>query len=221
MRAQELRREGLSYGEIQLQVRVSKDTLSRWCRDIPLSQQQIERLLENKGLGQRKGSLIAAENKRRLRIKRTQRIFDEAKSELGELNKRDRFMVGIALYAGEGNKDDRKGGFANSDPKVIRFMMGWFREFCKIPMSKFRGAIWLHEGLDEKTSKRFWSALTGIPDEQFHKTYIAKNKIDSRKIRKNIHEFGVFAIKFSASDTQRKIIGWISVVLGGRISPVH
>lgn len=221
LKAQELRRRGLSYGEILLQVSVSKDTVSRWCRDIVLTEVQKKRLLENKLYGQRKGSQVAADNKRQARILRTQTIFQEAKRELGDLSKRDKFIAGIMLYAGEGDKTDGKGGFANSDPKIIKFMMRWFKEFCQVPLSRFRGAIWIHEGLDAEEAKRYWSKITGIPQNQFFKTYIAKNKIDSRKIRKNIHNYGVFAINFSVSDKQRRIMGWISALLGGKIPQVH
>lgn len=221
LKAQELRRLGLSYGEILEQIKISKDTLSRWCRDIPLTDSQKKRLLENKSLGQRKGSLIAADNKRRKRFARIREIHIESKRELGPIKKRDKLIAGILLYAGEGEKRDGSVGFANSDPKLIKFMMNWFKEFCNVPLSKFRGAIWLHEGLSESDAKKFWSGLTGIPLSQFHKTYIAKNKTDSKKVRKNIHEFGVFAIRFGDKDTHRRIMGWISAVLGGRISPVH
>ena len=221
LKAQELRRKGLSYREILLQIKVSKDTLSRWCRDIVLTEKQKQRLLKNKSFGQRKGSLVAADNKRQRRITRTQKIFEKSKIELGELDKRDRFLAGIAFYAGEGNKVDGDGGFTNSDPKIIKFMIQWFKEFCRVPESRFRGAIWIHENLDAEEAKKFWSRLTGIPEIQFHKTYIAKNKIKSKKIRKNIHKYGVFAIRFSDSDKQRQIMGWISALLGGKIAQVH
>lgn len=221
IKAQELRRKGLSYGAIIQQIHVPKSTLSDWCKDIELTNEQKQKLIENKVLGQRKGSIIAADNKRRARLMRTKAIFKDAKKELGRLSERDRFIAGIALYSGEGYKNDGKGGFANSDPILIKFMSKWFQEFCHLPLSKLRGAIWIHEGLDGTLAKRFWSELSGIPEEQFHKTYIAKDKKDSKKIRKNIHKYGVFAIRFSAADKQRKIIGWISALLNDRISPVH
>ncbi len=125
------------------------------------------------------------------------------------------------MYAGEGDKGDGHGGFANSDHKLIKFMMSWFKEFCEIPQSRFRGAIWIHEGLDADRAKKYWSELTGIPQNQFFKTYIAENKIDSKKVRKNVHQYGVFAIKFSVSDKQRRIMGWISALMDDRIAQVH
>ena len=169
----------------------------------------------SKTFGQKKGSLIAAENKRKARIVQTRSILRRTKEELGHLSKRDRFLAGIALYAAEGSKGE--GGFSNSDPSIIRFMMQWFRRFCKLPLSKFRGAIWLHEGLDERGARKFWSRVTGIPLRQFHKTYIAEDKRGSRKIRKNIHKFGVFATRFTDAEKHRHIMGWISTLFYGRI----
>lgn len=220
-RAQALRKKGLSYGKIMQQIPVSKDTISRWCRDIELTEGQKRQLLENKMFGQRKGSIVAADNKRRARVIRTEVIFKAAKKELGRLSKRDRFITGVALYAGEGSKNDGRGGFANSDPILIKFMSEWFQEFCHLPMQRLRGSIWIHENLDTIAAKQYWSKLTGIPEDKFHKTYIAKNKKNSKKVRKNIHQYGVFAIRFSDSDKQRKIIGWISALVGGKIPSVH
>lgn len=221
--AQKLRKQGLSYKEIRQQISVSKDTISRWCKDIPLTKEQQERLLQNKKFGQKKASLIAAENKRQERIKRTLAIKIQAKKEVKRLSQRDKFMLGIALYVAEGDKMDGKGGFANADPQLISFMTQWLLTYPKIPMSRLRGAIWLHEGLSEPRAKQYWSELTGIPLKQFRKTYIAQDKKDSKKIRKNIHEYGVFALRFSDSAAHRQIMGWISTVFGDKIptqSPV-
>ncbi len=215
--AQKLRKRGYSYNQILKSVSVSKDTLSRWCRDIKLTKKQKQKLIKRKLLGQKKGSIIAAENKRKKRLELIKKIFIHSKKDIRAVSKRDRFIAGIALYAAEGNKTEGQGGFSNSDPKIIKFMMGWFKEFCIIPLDKYRGAIWLHEGRDEKKAKEFWSNLTGIPINQFHKTYIAKDKIDSRKIRKNIHSYGVFAIRFSHTEIQRRIMGWILAFFHARI----
>lgn len=215
--AQKLRKKGYSYKEILRHMTVSKDTLSRWCRDIPLTLVQQKKLLEKKRLGQRKGSLIAAENKRRERLYRTKQLHNEAKRELGRLKDREKFIAGVALYAAEGDKTDGKGGFANSDPKLIKFMSEWLVKYAKISPARLRGAIWLHEGLDEMKAKKFWSSLTNIPLNQFHKTYIAKVKNDSKKIRKNLHEFGVFSIIFSDTEKHRKIMGWIYALFNVKI----
>lgn len=220
-KAQELRRQGLSYKEILQKVDVSKSTISEWCKDIELTEKQKLRLLNNKKFGQRKGSLVAADNKRLARIARTEEIRRIAKKELGKLTMRDKLLAGIALYAAEGSKTDGKGGFANSDSYLIKFMSEWLTQFANVHKDRLRGAIWLHEGLNEKKAKKFWSELTGIPLQQFTKTYVAKVKTDSRKIRKNIHQYGVFAIRFSDSTIHRKIMGWIYAIFNDKIRSVR
>jgi len=54
--------------------------------------------------------------------------------------------------------------------------MRWLRDFCGFPEDKFIGAIWIHDDLNVKAAIRFWSRLTGIPECQFQKTYIAELK---------------------------------------------
>jgi len=55
--------------------------------------------------------------------------------------------------------------------------------------------------------------LTKIPVNQFHKTYVVRNKENSRKVRKKRNEFGVFSVRVSSAKTQRKIMGWVSGIL--------
>ena len=95
--------------------------------------------------------------------------------------------------------------------------MKWLREFCKTPEEKFRGQIWIHSNLDETKAKKFWSKITSIPAGQFTKSYLAKNKINSKKIRKQLHQYGVFAVRVHDVKMQRKICGWMTGVLGDKL----
>lgn len=218
LKAQRLRKQGFSYKEILQTISVSKDTISRWCKDIELSAEQKECLLQNKFAGQKKGSIVAAENKRKARLVRIQIITQESLEDLGDLVERDIFISGIALYAAEGDKTDGKGGFSNSDPKLIKFMTKWFLEFAKVPKEQLRGVIYLHDNLDENKAKLFWSKITNIPLSQFRKTYIVKQTKKNTRFKKRIHEYGVFSIRFSNSHIHRKIMGWISAMFDARIS---
>lgn len=205
----ELRKKGFSYSEIKKEVSVSKDTLSRWCRNIILSPTQLERLLQKKLLGSEKGRIKGAKIQQQRRIQEIKNLEISGDKEIGKLSKRDRFLVGTALYVAEGYKTDKCIGFSNSDPKLIIFMIDWFKEFLNIKPKKFRGAIWIHDNLDHKLAEKYWSIVTHIPLKQFNKTYISKNKPNSKKIRKNIHNYGVFSIRISDAKSQRRILGWI------------
>jgi hypothetical protein len=208
--AQQMRKSGKSYSEIILKLHLSKSTVSDWCRDIILTKKQIIHLYESKKSGALKGSYIAAKNKIKQRIQRTNESYQSGMSEIGHMSKRDKFITGIALYAAEGTKIDKGCCISNSDPSIIRFMTEWFHIFGGVGKEKFRGAIWLHEGLDENIAKQFWSQITGIPEHHFYKTYIAKDKINSKKIRKNKHQYGIFSLYVNNTALLRKIMGWIA-----------
>lgn len=212
-KALKLRKLGKSYSEIQREVDVSKDTLSRWCRDVVLSPQQMEKLRQQKLTGSEKGRLIGAKNQQQKRIDQINLSVVQGAKDIGKMSKRDRFLVGIALCLGEGSKNDEYFGFANSDPNIIKFLMEWVREFGDIPDNKFKAQIWIHDNLDEQKARLFWSNLTGIPLTNFYKSYISKNKPDSPKIRKNKHENGVFAIRICNAQFQRRVLGWMAGIL--------
>lgn len=216
-RARELRKKGYSYGEILERVKVAKSTLSVWCRDIILTDKQIEALCKRAEDGRFRSRKVLGEKRKAERRERIKKLREKGKQEVGKLSKRERFIAGVGLYIGDGSKSPQQLGFANSDPKIIKFMMGWFREFCKIPEEKFRGKLWIHDDQDVKKARKFWSRITGIPLKQFHKTYIVKNKANSNKIRKKRHKYGVFGIRGASVKTQRKILGWAAGILENNV----
>ena len=136
-------------------------------------------------------------------------------NDVGLLSARDEFIAGVALYLGEGTKGDKLFEFTNADQRVIQFVAHWLRRFFEIDESRLQGAIWIHEGLDQEEARQFWSKVSGIPASQFQKTYVAKNKPQSRKIRKNIHPYGVFSIRYSDCMVVRRIMGQIAGLLQG------
>jgi len=208
-RARTMRSHGKSYLKIMHILHIPKSTISDWCQDIQLTHAQLRVLYENKKTGAMKGSIIAAENKKKLRRSQINELYLKGCKEIGHLTERERFIAGVAFYASEGTKSDKGCAFSNSDPAIIKFMVQWFKEFCKVADSKFHGALWIHHNLDEVKARDFWSSTTKIPVKQFYKTYRVGLKENSKKIRKNIHENGVFTLYVSDVALIRKIMGWI------------
>lgn len=211
LRAQKLRKNGLSVKEIEKELRVSRSSVSLWVRDIKLTDKQLKKLYLNRNTGRLKGSIIAAMNKIRTREKLTEKLLQEGVDEIGNLSKRDRFIAGVSLYFAEGSKSDRSVSFSNSDPLAIKFMVDWFRCFCNVPESKFRINIYIHDNLDEMKAKKFWSRLTNISLDQFGKSYIVKN--NPNRLRKTKHINGILRITVSNANLHRKIMGWIAGLL--------
>lgn len=219
-KARKLRKKGFSYGEILKKVNVSKSTLSIWCRDIVLTEKQIEKLCKRAADCRFRSREVLGKKMRAERKERIRKLMKQGKQDVGRLSSRERFIAGVALYAGDGSKGFQQVRFSNSNPNIINFMMRWFREFCEIHEAQFRGHVWIHDNQDEKKARKFWSRITAIPLNQFYKSYIAKNKPDSNKIRKQLHKYGIFAIRASNTAVQRKIMGWMIGILENNIQNI-
>lgn len=204
LRAIRLRKLGKSYSEIQKRARVSKSTLSLWLRDIKLTPIQEKRIYVER---RQKNAYRLAKANQKVRVERTKKIIAEAKKEALYLFKNILFLAGLMLYWAEGDKSDERAEikFSNSDPAMIKFMMKWFRDVCKVPEGKFRISLYIHELHCRRDVESYWSKITHIPLNQFHKTFI---KPTSLKHRKNRLYNGTCAIRINNVDLFRRIKGW-------------
>jgi len=203
--ARKLREKGYSYSEIKEKINVSKSTLSLWLRDIHLSQENIARLT-----GLQKSRLTAAESKKKRRIAQTKKILSTSIRETDELIDNPLFISGLMLYWAEGAKYSENIAFSNSDPLMIRLIMNWFRQICKVPEDKFRAEIHIHELHVRKNCEQYWSKITNIPINQFYKTQI---KPTSLRFRKNRLYDGTCSIRINDVNLFRRIMGWRMGVL--------
>jgi len=202
--ATRLRKLGESYSEIRKKVKVSKGTLSLWLRDIELTLEQENRLYVE--LRQKNAYRLAKFNQEK-RIKRTEEIIKKSKKEALLRLRTPLFLSGLMLYWAEGDKSDERAEvkFSNSDSAMIKFMMKWFRDICKVPEKKFRIALHIHALHCRKDIESYWSKITNIPLAQFQKTYI---KPTSLRHRRNRLYNGTCAIRINNVDLFRRIKGW-------------
>ena len=77
---------------------ISKGTLSYWLRDYPLSRERINEL---RAWNERRIEKFR-ETMRRKKETRMATVYDNMKKEILPLNKRELFVAGLLLYAGEG-----------------------------------------------------------------------------------------------------------------------
>jgi hypothetical protein len=210
---QKLRQEGHSYREIEKITKASKSTISNYCKNIKLTEIQIQKLINNKKNGLTKATMLGSESNRNKRLLQESQLLKKGVEQVGKMSQRDKFITGIALYQGEGSKTNNAVEFTNSNPETIKFMTNWLNESCQVGTEKLKFSLWLHDNLDESEAISFWCKLLEIKPSQFGKTYFAKNKTNSQKIRKNIHRFGIIKIRFYNSAKLRLILGWIKGIL--------
>ncbi len=182
-KAIELRKKGLSIKVIAKKLVVAKSSVSVWVRDVTLTKEQLEQLEADKN------SFEVVERRRESRLRnekeKRQIIMDGAAKEIKTISRKDLQMIGLCLYLGEGAKTQRGAvKLANSDPAVIKIMMKYFREVCSVPEKKFRCHVHTYSHLSVEKAEDYWSKVTGIPRNQFFKTYskpsiASKGKKDS------------------------------------------
>ncbi len=214
---QDLRRFGLSYREIRAIIPVPSGTLSYWCRDIPLTPEQQERLKSiggNFNLGRAK----AGAKLRQRNLERVEAIRAAAREEAELLLDDPFWMAGVVAYWAEGAKRDNQLLFSNSDVDMVCLFINWGMKFFRLTIDRFSVRLHLHEGQDENERQAFWSSATGVPMEQFRKGFV---KPEGTGHRKNILYGGTAAIRVTRStDLLHQIFGWIDAIRNRHASPV-
>jgi len=218
IKAQKLRRRGQSIKEIAKKLKISKSTVSIWCRGIQLTEEQIARLDKRRLKGGYKGRLKGARIQRERYLKKVDELKKQGLKQIQNLSKRDLLITGIGLYWGEGSKKGSMVRFHNSDPQIICFMIKWFKEILHIPTEKFAMFININEIHKNRLDKvkKYWSRLTEVPLKQFRKPTLIKAK--NKKIYANFQEhFGTLTIRITkSSNLFYKIQGYIEALYPNR-----
>ncbi len=214
IKAIKFREKGLSYSFIKRSIKVSKSTLSRWLKDIELTQEQQKKLLKGREISR----YAAARAKRNKRIEQTKLIIENGRKEFSSFLGKGLFLAGLSLYWAEGDKNNlERVKFTNSDAEMISLMMRWFREICEVPEKKFRIALHVHNLHSRKNIIKYWSEITNIPKNQFHKIYIKPTTLGYRR---NALYNGTCAIVINDRNLFRKIVGWkLGLINYFKISP--
>ena len=170
-----LRKAGYSYTYIQKKIGVSKSTLSKWLSSLPYisNQETIDKI--------DKARLMANEAQR---AKKRKSIVDARKlaiKDIGKFTKRDLFMFGVGLYTGEGSKTSCL-RIVNSDPKIIKTSIKWFKKICGLQNINFSIRIHTYPDNNQEDSVIFWMKETGLPRSAFLKTWV---DVRTNKKKKN------------------------------------
>ncbi len=211
LRAREMRKKGISVKEIANTLGISKSTASIWVRDVVLSISQLEKLRQKSLDGAERGRLKSALMQKNRWIKKLEAHKQAGIKTIGDLDKREFFIAGLALYWAEGSKKSRSVEFCNSDPKMIVFLIRWLTECFSIGKEELRCNVGINEihRKREKIINEYWSNITGIPLSQFRK--IMYKKVINKKIYENYDNyFGTLAVRvMQPSRFYAKILGLI------------
>ncbi|MCI3153815.1 helix-turn-helix domain-containing protein [Streptomyces sp. GB4-14] len=211
-KARELRLQGWTYDQIQIELGCSRSSVSLWVRDLPKPEPRYtpeeQRQLMNEGLARRRA---ADEEGRR----RTRRV---AHRETRELTDRELFTAGVALYWAEGAKSkpyDRRerAVFVNSDPGVIQTYLAWL-DLLDIDRERLGFRVLIHESADIDAAHAFWAEIVDIDPSAFARPTLKKH--NAKTIRKNTGENyrGCLTVTVARSaDLYNRIEGWWSGIV--------
>lgn len=211
IKAMELRSNGESIKSIAKKLNVSSASVSTWCKHVVLTQDQLRILEKNAhdpNYGKRLQNSLKQRRQKEIKIKN---LLNLGEKEIGELTKRELFLVGVALYWAEGFKKDTQVGFANSNLEMINLYLKWLYECCNVKNEDLITRVTVNISHKNRINEieKYWSNSTKIPIENFRKPFYQQFKW--KKIYENPSEYyGVLRIKVRKSlDFLRKIHGWI------------
>ncbi len=211
LRARELRRNGQSIKSIAKELEVSQGSVSLWCRDIVLTDEQLVVLEKNSKdpyYGKRLQNSLKQQG---IRIEKTERLRREGIVEVGDLNKRELLLVGIALYWAEGYKKDSQVGLGSSDPKMMQLYVRWLKDCFGYSIDELMFRVTINESHEYRIDEiiKYWADLFQIDKSIFQKSFYQKAKW--QKVYEHPEEyFGVLRIRVrKSSDFLRKIHGYI------------
>jgi hypothetical protein len=152
--ARRLRRLGMSIIAIAKIVKAAKSSVSTWCRDIPLTEEQEEalRFSNERYEAQAKGAKANVDIHREKR-----RLYQEE----GRQQAREGdalHLAGCMLYWAEGKKGRNSIGFVNSDPSMMIVFVRFLREVFNVKNDKIKIRIvaYLSDGITVDDIKTFW-----------------------------------------------------------------
>lgn len=208
-----LRKSGYSYTDIRQKTGVSKSTLSDWLGDVPYT----PNILVLKRM--EKARIASAVVKNRQKQESIALAKYIAGRDIGTINKRDIFMLGLGIYIGEGTKTHGIIRVINSNPFIIKFIIKWFKNICGLEKKNFVIRLHLYPDNNQKESIKFWSKITGVPKHQFHKIQVDR-RINKKLAKRGKLPYGTahlgirsFGEKRFGVFLSRKINAWIDKVL--------
>ncbi|MGW0366414.1 hypothetical protein [Streptomyces sp. NPDC002990] len=213
-KARELRIQGMTYDEIQVELGCSKSSISLWVRDLP---KVDHRSPAEQG---RDAALKRWAHEGPLREARRQAAVSTAEDAVGALSARELFLAGVALYWAEGSKSkpyrrDESVTFINSDPGVIRVYLAWLR-LMEIPRDRIRFRVMIHESADVSGAEKYWADHVGVDLDQLQRTTLKKH--NPKTVRKNTGSAyrGCLIVRVSSGcELYRRIEGTWCGIVGG------
>ncbi len=209
-KALKLRQDGNSIADIAEALKVSKSTVSMWCRDISLSKEALQKIVLKSKSKSTLSILNYTESLRKKRIATISNIESIGAKRLGKLTDRDVYCIGLGIYWGEGyKKGSQEFGFTNSDPQMIKFYIKWLKIVFNVQLKDLILRVSVNQCHKNRITEitDFWCNISGAKLDQFTKPSFIKS--NSKKIyTENNKHYGTLRIKVrKGTNMRREVLG--------------
>src|SRR3989344_702008 len=165
IKARAMRKNGISIIVIARKLAVSKSSVSLWCRDIILTEEQSKKLVKNKGVSLTTGQRMGAETNRKKKtdVIKTSDVF--GKRIIKKISKTDSTSTFI---------------FVNSDPDMILIMKKFLIYVMEVPLEDIVCSIQINRMHENRIKKVliFWKKLLKLKSYQIRKPYFVNTKVN-------------------------------------------
>lgn len=204
--------EGAAINEIARRVGVSKSSVSLWVRDIELTADQREALLQRNPAYNRQ---LSGWTKMAARRRAEREAFQEDGRRRARLREPG-FVAGCMLYWAEGSKERNQLQFSNADPVMARFFVDFLKKYFGLSGDEIRITCHLYaDHLEHQTAiEQHWLDELGLPPTSLRKSVVnVYSKYSQRKRVGNL-PFGTCRVVVSRTRVLQTIYGAIQEIGG-------
>jgi transposase-like protein len=209
--ARRLRRdEGASIKEIARRTGAAQSSISRWVRDIELTDEQREALRIAAYNGHVKGRTMNTQ------LRREARAMAQEEGRMLAANGDPLFIAGCMLYWAEGGKHRNQIKFTNSDPAMVAVFVRFLRTYWNLRHEDLRVTCNLFADHVERQREieQFWLDVAGVSRESLCKSTVNVYSKYSKKKRQNRLPYGTCRITVSRTRIVQSIFGAIQEIGG-------
>lgn len=194
-----LRKRGHSVSEISFQVGKSKSIVSRYIQNVEVLPEYISVLRKKQGGSKQRSNDLWLESK----------VL--ASKIIGKLESRDKLILLIGIYWGEGTKSELN--IINSDPVLLRAFIDFIGELG-VSKERIKASVRIYRNIDKNEAISFWSNILDLNKSHFFNTEI----IDGNK--KGKLEFGMCRLRVEKSSKEFKLLMSLINVVKNEILPL-
>lgn len=207
-KAKNLRRSGMSYKEINNLLDIPVSTISEWFSAFEWSKEiKNENILKNNKMASVNMKKIQ-KNRNVILLDKYQTAKKQAAIEFEQYKNNRLFILGLALYWGEGDKRSLyHTRITNSDPHIIRIFLLFSKKFLsEYDIKRIKANVFIYNDIIDQEAKNFWSESIDLPLNQFTKSTLLVGK------SKNRLTYGTCTLIIGSRYLKVKMLQWLELL---------